>query len=432
MDQHLNLLLTNPEQFVNNLYTIKKTSVLFGKFEVSSPYIKINDAELSCIVDNTCNININRREVKQGMYRVNIQGEEKLFQIMKISPSIEISDTPYIKLEQLNQYKEDMALCLYGKISDNSKYIQSDEYTNNLLILSIIKYIYNQIPPSAGLKGIQFLDASSIIINSSILGLNLYQDDAVNIMEFMRDYRNFNHLENIDINNFGSQTTRIRVFSTVFIIDLFRQLLVNLQMLQSKYSFNHGNLMANKILIKNTPIQIAFNTIRHSSEITVMMSDFRYASMNIQTSNELLRIFNANQYAEKYFIVAPFKPVIDKSFDQAYYSLDEILSIQALAKIRHLGIPFYSSFDTITLVLSLLLIPEVYYRVFTHPELKRILWDSLWHPKDNSIIFDELTKLVMSDTEVNYDGIIKLLSGKWIKCNITDILLKELSYSIKI
>ncbi len=414
--------LKDPDNFIKNLYKIEKP--IFGKSTVSSPYLKIDDPKLKCLLDDTCGI---KQEIKQGWYKIN----GKLLQVMRINPSSEILPESYTNVNLLEEYRYKMIDCLYGTFQSQEGHVASDLYTNNLLISSVLKYIYNRIPIQAGLHGIQILEESSIInSDTGTLGVNLYSNDSVGLISFMSNERNFDALENVDINNFGTVTNRIRVFSKNFIIDLFRQLLTNLQMLQSKYSFNHGNLTQDKILVKRSPSNIAFNTIRNSSEFTFMISDFRYASMNINSGfgreSKLYRLFNANKYAEKYFLVFPFKPVIDKSFDQAYYSIDDVLDIQLLAKIRHLGIPFYSSFDTMTLVISLLLIPQIYYRVFTDPELKRIIWDSLWHPQETKI-FGEIQKLVESDKGTTYPDILNLLKGKWIKCNITDILISELS-----
>jgi len=243
----------------------------------------------------------------------------------------------------------------------------------------------------------------------------------------MSDIKNFNHLENIDYTEFGERTVRMRVFTKKFIVDLFLQVLVNLQMLQSKFSFNHGNLTVDKMLISDQPTDINFNIIRYKSDLSFKIYDFRYSSMNINTpKNGLVRIFNSNKYAEKYFGLLPFKPVIDQSFNQAYYSIDHILDIQILAKIRHLGIPFYSSFDTITFILSVLTVPQIFYSIISDPSLKAGIWDVLWHPKDESDIFRELNRVNQELSDVDYSKVINLLKGKWIKCDITDLLIESI------
>src|SRR5579862_9903483 len=142
-------LLNNPETFVNTLYTIK--SISFFQNIIQSPYLKIDDPELTCILSNECPNPINRLKIKENTYRITLQNKSYLLQIVKVKPFISLSYTPNTNINLLKDYTSSLKLCLYGNFTQNQSYIQSDEYTNNLLISSILKYIYSQIPKSAGL-----------------------------------------------------------------------------------------------------------------------------------------------------------------------------------------------------------------------------------------------------------------------------------------
>ncbi|HLX53294.1 MAG TPA: hypothetical protein VKR58_05110, partial [Aquella sp.] len=217
------------------------------------------------------------------------------------------------------------------------------------------------------------------------------------------------------------------IFTMKFVVDLFSQLLTNLQFLQKEYQLIHGNLHFGNIRVKLEPIRMAYSTMRHSSNLTFKIFDFRYASMNImRPSDQLLRIFNGNIAAKGYLNALPFKPVIDSSLDETYYQITDFLTVQTLAQVRHLGIQYYLSFDTITLIISLLLIPEIYYAIMENLALKMILWDALWHPRDHTKMYTRVTEAMLKG-ENNYSVIINLLKDVWIKCELTNRLVYLLS-----
>jgi len=350
---------------------------------------------------------------------------------------ISSSDDAYTNLQLLKRYQEPMDKCLfqtdYILNEGNIVYLSSDQYTNNLLISIFLNEIYSKLPISSGMKGIVNLMDSTVYNRdknkSERVGVNVYERTS-NLDEFISDVKNFNFFENKDINNFGEPTYRKRIFNEKFIIDMFTQLLVNLQFLQKNYQFIHGNLYVDNIAIRKDKINIEYSTIRHTSDLIFKIRDFSVASMNIKRSSidspNIIRLFNSNEYAKGYFKLFPFKPVIDNSLDEPYYLIEDFLNVQILAKIRHLGIPYYLSFDTITLVISLMLVPEIYYAVMSNNILKNVIWDSLWHPKDQSNVFNKLTNKMLEGIN-NFDVIIDILKGTWIKCKLTDQLVLSLS-----
>ena len=245
----------------------------------------------------------------------------------------------------------------------------------------------------------------------------------------MNDEKNFYFLEQRTVTEFNEPVKRKRIFTPKFVIDLFSQVLTNLQFLQKNYQLIHGNLYYNSIRIKREPIKLEYSTMRHTSELTFKIFNFKYASMNIMRPNDqLLKFFNGSTAAKGYLRIFPFKPVIDSSLDESYYQIDDFTSAQSLVKIRHLGIQYYLSFDTITLVVSLLLIPEIYYAIMENPNLRMTLWDSLWHSRDHSRIYTRITEAMLKGTTgFGYADVVNLLKDVWLKCDLTDRLVYLLS-----
>lgn len=406
-DALIKALTEDVSTFVNTFY--------FEKNGLYSPYITVGNREL-----------------------VNLIGTQRSsdFEVVSLTdPNISLSDTPSVNLDKLQKFKTQMESCLFVDTFESRVYLRSDGYTNNLLISYLLSYIYDNLPVDSGMKGIRFLYDSTIYNSpSGTLGLNLY-GDGIKLSEYLSDISNFNIFHNIDIfDRRTKKSNRTRVLNQNFILDLLKQILVNLQMLQEKYLFNHGELTRDKILISKNPVTIRYSTIRTVSDITFKIADFRYSSMNLKLlSGTNIRLSRENVLAQNYLQVVPFEPTIDKSLNQSYYILDNLLNAQMLADIRYTGIQFYSSFDTITLILSLLMLPEVYYEVFTNSLLKNIIWSTLWHPKDESLAFEQLTKIVVNPkSEGTYDDILDLLRGKWIKCGLTDELVINLSRSYNV
>ena len=427
-------LLDNPYNFINILYTQK--SKLFSRYvEIYSPYIKINDNGLICLINNSCTNGITSSKIMSTEERqiYYVESLDSVLQVMRINDlGSFIDNKPYVSISSLVSYEEQMNKCLFKDVKSEKLYIVSDEYTNNVLISYFLSYIYEGIPLEAGMKGVLFMHDTTIYNSTDqILGINLYEN-VISLNNFLYDERSFYIYQNVDYNDFGERTTRMRVLSRNFILDLFKQLLINLMLLQTKYSFIHGNLKSGVIAIKKERVDIKYLTLRHTSDITFKITDFRHASMTINVDkqhgndNNTLRLFNSNSYAKKYHYLFPFKPIIEQSLGESYYLLDNILNVQLLNEIRHLGIEFYSSFDTVTLILSLLLKPTIFYSIISDPILKSAIWDNLWHPKDASLIYNELFKLHDTDIINEYDTVLSLLKGKWLKCNLTKILMDAL------
>lgn len=420
-------LVHNPTNFVLTLYTEKKKGIFSPLVDTYSPYLALNDQRLICLLDSSCEVVSTSEKIRDNLYRITSGvSSPKILQVINInSLDVASSDEPYTDLEKLKEYQQPMNKCLFSNIIDPTIYISSDEYTNNLLISSTLGVIYKNIPEKAGMRGIVNLVGSTIYTeNGKRRGINLYENYEP-FEDYLLDEHNFYLFENKNIAGFSQKENRKRVLSFGFIIDLFSQLLVNLQMLQSNYNFNHGNLTKKSIVIQKAPIDIEYSTIRHKSNITFQIKDFRYSSIGLKRPLGAARLFNSNEYSRAHFHLFPFKPVIDQSLDESYYQIDDFFDIISISKIRHLGIQFYSSFDTITLILSLLTIPEIYYSVFSNNILKNIVWDILWHPQDESIMFERISKIVGSPTE--FSDIVGLLRGRWIRCNLTDLLVTSLS-----
>jgi len=428
----IKLLLDNTDTLVATFYSEKKSGFFNSNVETYSPYLKLNDSDIICISNNNCTSGLKSTVLNSTKDRklllVESGSNKYLLQVLSLD-SINIFNSKFAATDvsKLDKYSVQLEQCSFGVPINNDYYVGSDEYTNNLLISLFLNYIYDAIPRDAGLKGYQKLLATTIQDASpKRLSLSVYEYSE-SLKKFMSIPSNFNYFENRDIGEFGKAPIRMRILSRNFIIDVFTQLLVNLEMLQNKFEFNHGDLTASSIGIVNEPVKIEYSTIKHQSNLTFKLINFKYSSITINSNNKKTRLFNSNSFAEKYFVINPFKPVIDSDLNELYYKVDDILNVQTLAKARHTGLQFYPSFDTMTLVASLLTIPEIYYSVLSDPILKNMIWDVLWHPKDQSQAYKEFQNIINKGIEGNYENIIGVLKGKWIKCKLTEQLILNLS-----
>lgn len=429
-------LVQTPDDLAGTFYIEKKKSFFSSEVTNYSPYLLLNNDKLICVLLSKCMGRIvNIKKIFDNKLRTRYEFEEPNVGTLEletvIANNLEIlaMNEAYTDLKKLREFQAPMEWCLFqtdNLFSEGIVYLSSDTYTNNLLISIFLGNAYSSLPVQAGMRGVlRILNSTVYNRPEARWGLNLYERTAT-ISEFIQDVKNYYFLESRNTAGFSEPENRRRVFTERFIIDMFTQLLVNLQFLQHNYQLIHGNLYVNNICMRKDPVRIEYSTIRHTSELTFKIRNFEVASMNLRVPNRTIRLFNSNEYARSYFTLFPFKPVIAKDLDEPYYQIEDFINLQVLAKVRHMGIPYYLSFDTISMIVSLMLIPEVYYAVMSNPILKNVIWDSLWHPKDQSDMFNKITAKMLAGVNT-FDVVLEVLRGSWIKCKLTDQLVLALS-----
>jgi len=121
-------LLDNPYNFINILYTQK--SKLFSRYvEIYSPYIKINDNGLICLINNSCTNGITSSKIMSTEERqiYYVESLDSVLQVMRINDlGSFIDNKPYVSISSLVSYEEQMNKCLFKDVKSEKLYIVSD------------------------------------------------------------------------------------------------------------------------------------------------------------------------------------------------------------------------------------------------------------------------------------------------------------------
>ena len=164
-----------------------------------------------------------------------------------------------------------------------------------------------------------------------------------------------------------------------------------------------------------------YKNINISSAFTVKLADFGKSSMTMILSDakKPFRFYNHSGLASKYYVFTSFKPKVNTGLGGEYYIIDNIAMSTLYSEIRHMGIPFYATFDTYTFIISLLLVPEVFRSVFSNPMLQSVIWDPLWFPGDSDKVYRSIVRSIQHNEEHTMGNVIKILKNIKLRCNIT-------------
>jgi hypothetical protein len=402
----------------------------------------------------------------------------KVFELNR--PEVYFFKLPISGLSYLGNSSQ-IQLCLYPNI-DNLQYIGSDNFTNEYLVGFILSYIYSQITSKAepAIRRLQLelraqggggfnqfgtgqeIQQTSGIYDENDESINRVQNennDPINglngVIKFLSaticnsgkrrrgtiimEYADLGDIYNFVKNPLGAEfrntlnfsdqdgnSVTLQALKNDVIVDIFKQVIANLEFLHEKVEFNHGDFKANNILIQSTPSTGNYRGLNWKSSFTVKFADFAKSSLTIIDSSGIpVRLFNYSSSAETYLGVFPFRPSLGTQFEESYYLLDTSTNVSLLARIRHMGIPYYYSFDTYTFMISLLMIPEIYYPIMTNVTLRKVIWDNLWFEDDYSTAWSRLFNAIKEGKNA-YGDILVILSGLKLKCRANTILVDAL------
>ena len=163
----IDAVISNPDNTAGTFYSEKKVKFFSNEVINYSPYIPLNNQKLICITTATCGKD-SKQLTKSKDREVYITedptvGTVELEAIRIDDLYIESSDEPYTDLKVLRDYALAMSRCNFSvSETSESRYLSSDIYTNNLLILIFINHIYDRLPAVAGMKGVIKLYNSTI------------------------------------------------------------------------------------------------------------------------------------------------------------------------------------------------------------------------------------------------------------------------------
>jgi len=107
-----------------------------------------------------------------------------------------------------------------------------------------------------------------------------------------------------------------------------------------------------------------------------------------------------------------------------YYVIDNLFKAQTYAYSRHMGIPFYLTYDTYTFLISMMMSPSYRNIIFNDPSLRSGLWDILWVREDDN---RRITHKVLNyEGDSKYGEIVNVLKGARLDCDMTTRLLNSI------
>ena len=398
---------------------------VYGKVRSSYVQSLMNDNQLCCLAGITldeehpsCSNKIVRSLGKPGKigvpYLVTHKGERNNY-VIKVSKvervKVFYSDTPPTSVRKLRKYRSRMKACLYGDL--DMVYLALDEFTNEFVIAYLIENLYNN---------------SNMSMNGYVrhIGVTICKPYGINLMEYanMGTLRDFaldrGNTTFIDIKTRAGDSHRVRVIRRELVLGILSQLAANLHFLQETVHFNHGDLKVDNVLLSDIPVSTQYKGLSISADFTVKLADYGKSSITLEGDRKT-RIYNASYVAKSYLWVAPFRPNIGSHGNVMYYIVDSYLTSQVYAQSRHMGIPFYLSFDTYTILTSIMAIKEFYYAIMFDKSLRDV-WTNMFFDNDRNTLYRRLRDNIAKPSFSIADA-IKLLKGIKLKCKGTHIFL---------
>jgi len=443
----ISAIVKNPKEFGALLYKTISKGLFSRKLETFSPYFTTNEVSLCCIIDKTATpeeqqqwpLVCNRRENvetistgKSGEILKVPNGMIFALKVVEISNlGIDYRTQPPTSLKNVKAKLDILANCRYTDVT-RLVYLASDEFTNELLISYWLDYYYNS-PESFVLQGYLKYYAATICDSSNRRHGTFLTEYAEykSIKEWSKNTAASAFALESSPRSFtikGQPVTSI-IFSREGILDIVKQVIANLLFLQEYFQFNHGDLRVENILVANIPTRFSYNGLIQNSNVTYKISDYSKAAMTVYLKDNFdqpLRLYNRNLRATTALKFSQFTPIVGQQFGEYYYQVDAKLDATAYARIRHMGVPFFSSWDTYTFILSLLSMNEAFYAVFADSQIRQILFFDLFFSEDISKIYDALFKASTSGNTLTMDQILSLLRGSKLKCDATSTIFEKL------
>lgn len=301
------------------------------------------------------------------------------------------------------------------------QFIGSDEFTNETLI----GYALNYIQAQHSIPALFLIHYVGAICGDE--GLNLMENCDLGPLDQVVSQPGFqSQIESYQINDHGVLTNAALVKGPV-IHQILTQIVVGLNILHIYLEFNSGDLKAGNIFLKSDPIDTVYDGIRLRAPFTVKIADYgKSSAMLLRPNGTALRFYNQNQYADFYLKFHPFVNHTAKIDGTYYYTIGSILPAQLYTRTRHMGLPFYRSFDYYTVLCSILTIPAFYFSFFGSPELIRTFWTPLWLGDEGSKALERIRFYVNAGTGRSIVDALAILRGHQLKCNGLELVLREI------
>lgn len=467
IQQFLQALNLDPKTFVETFYTFNSSpGNITEVIQVTTPYLSAN---LCCFLDKTCFKVVSEKPLgfTDSTYLVSLRDNSDYY-VIKLTPVVEIAMRyqPYapLILQRLHKAFTDRkvfgASCGYSELLDISRYIGADKFANETIIgflldltiqdfpiRSIIRYYDASLcpPNSSYASGI----AASYTITGNEESATLYAGPpyiGVHQMEYAdmgqlsrlttsdkwAPYRHVQRIKELD------DTISVReVVSSETIFEILKQLITTLDFLQTQVQFTHGHLISSKVFVKSDPVDAVYKGIPLNADFTCKIADYDKSSLIVdlgaQNESQPYKIYNRSSVTDTFLDLPGLPYQVLTGFETigrtttAYYVLPPNFDEDLYTRLRYMGVPFYSQFDVYTLMVSMLLIPDVFSVVTETEDYRKIFWDPLWFPKDTQLMYNRISRLIEGNYTVNLQNVILILQGIRLKCEITPIIIQALS-----
>lgn len=333
----------------------------------------------------------------------------------------------------LGQY-QDLSLCQPSLGSAaNLQYLMCDPFTNELLINWLLDTIFENLE----LPHINRLYTGFVCGDA---GYTLRQYPTIGYVAGLQGFS--------EVVDQGSTSPRPTAKADVrlplrrdVVLGILQQLAVTLQVLAG-YDVTHGAPSGYSLLFDGKPCSYRYDDIHVTCPITLKLTDFRFASMSIESATKPIRIFPYQVETEAYLSRFPFIPKIQTSvhvpFDcqdgicvqgpmerYATFMLDgETMNIMLSA--RHSGVPlFASAFDAYCFLITLMVEQPFFTTVINDPGLNQ-LWRSMWRPDEIMTINERLMSLHHHEEPIPSSVVINQLQGLHLRCDLVSYFWQQL------
>lgn len=321
--------------------------------------------------------------------------------------------------------------CITNVGLSRMRYIASDEFTNETLIAYVLNFLADKLSlPPLYVKHYQGAICSNPKTKETF-GLNMMEYCDLGSLNKLPEHLNFlkyNKKHSIDDNG---KNLEHDLLDDDVILDILTQITVGLHMLQKYAGFVSGDLKSENIFVKSDPIDTTYMGIKIKSAFTCKISDYGKSSCMVPGLNSL-RFYNENALANVYLKFHPFAPEISKNQTnkmegEYYYTIGDISVNRLYTRIRHMGIPFYRSFDYYTVLVSTLTNPAFFYMFFSDDKLRRIFWNPIWIDNvDANEALSRIRQYVLLGTGQRLRDTINILRGLKLKCRAVNLVIKKL------
>jgi hypothetical protein len=464
-----------PEQILPNLYQFR------GR-QVGSPYISINTPWLCCFLQSCPSSpgpNPWIRQITLGNLPFWLKRRDDM--------SLQVEYRTQLR-PNADKFSDGCGM----SIPPNLVMVGTDAFTNELLISYFLDYFYTpstiipvvltlaaslchpleepSVPDpeayveedvpgplySSGEEGLgSLLGGSTAFLGQTPRTLSFYRTSRLSGITglFLQEAPDLGRLSNLpystDLAHHRVETQVHEYNGDVSIYDLIRpetvrqimaQLLVALFRLQTYLQFQHGQLTVEDIWLSRDAVNVDIYGIPLVLDFTCKLSNLSAASLTqyLGPTHQPHRFYQRVPQLDRVNLPQPeLTPIIGEYNGESYYLLPSSLSQAVIDRWRYLGYPFYSTFDTYTLIISLLLIPQFLYSIMTNASLRRTLWDPLWFPVDDNVMYyrilDQMGQRGNQSTWDNrgeaapgFADIVDLLRNVRLKCQVTRDLLRAL------